>query len=193
MLNRMNAAIWILSLVTTPGRAVTTIGDLTEDSIAHGKWWFWRQVVGTFSAHLARDFASAPIRLLLCAPFGPIMCLLSSSLVAQVLAPIVPVWFRTYYYLFPMEGRVLPQPPGMDAVFLCSYAVGFIVVGRGLARFSDRPIAAAVVFFISWAVLWSVMVVNGVRTTHFFPHYGIPQTLVLLGTIWERRSSFEPV
>lgn len=109
----------------------------------------------------------------------------------QALGPVLHIWHEIYYHFFPIEGNIFPPPPGTTVFSLGFYAIGLIVLGRGLARFSGQPIAAAIVFSVAWAILWSIMVVNGVRTTHVVPHYGIPQTLVLIGAIWERRRSLE--
>ena len=49
-------AEWILKLVSPPDRAVSTIGDLLEESSGRGPFWFWCAVLTTAASHVAQDF-----------------------------------------------------------------------------------------------------------------------------------------
>jgi hypothetical protein len=55
----------LLSLFTTPERAVTIAGDFAEDAGRRGSLWFWRQASGTAISLALRQVASAPIRMIL--------------------------------------------------------------------------------------------------------------------------------
>lgn len=70
-------AEWILSLVTDPARATSTVGDFIEESLSHGPLWFWATVSWTAVALLSRDLASNPWRMARLAVFGLLVeCLL---------------------------------------------------------------------------------------------------------------------
>ena len=52
----------ILALVTTPDRAASTVGDLTEQSATRGMPWFWSGLFRTAASLLWRDVAENPAR-----------------------------------------------------------------------------------------------------------------------------------
>jgi hypothetical protein len=39
-MRKLHLAAWILSLATDPDRAATTVGDFSEESLAHPPGWF---------------------------------------------------------------------------------------------------------------------------------------------------------
>src|SRR3569623_1297144 len=92
-------AVWFLELVTSPERAVTTVGDFAEESAERGRFWFWRQITQTLVAQVGREFASAPIRLLLCIPMSAAFYLVVMSLWILFL-PIVYTPWEMLYYVF---------------------------------------------------------------------------------------------
>jgi hypothetical protein len=57
------AAEWILSLVTTPERAGSTIGDLMENAARRGTFWFWMGVARTTLSLLWGGVAERPGRM----------------------------------------------------------------------------------------------------------------------------------
>jgi hypothetical protein len=56
-------AEWILSLVTTPDRAASAVGDLMEDVVARRALRFWGSVSYLTISLLVRDLASNPVRM----------------------------------------------------------------------------------------------------------------------------------
>jgi len=56
------AAEWILSLVSAPDRAASTVGDLVEEASARGTLWFWSSVLQTAGSHLWNDLCVSPLR-----------------------------------------------------------------------------------------------------------------------------------
>jgi hypothetical protein len=50
-------AEWILALVTSGDRAMSTTGDLLEEAAARGAVWFWSHVLHTAASLLWRDNA----------------------------------------------------------------------------------------------------------------------------------------
>jgi hypothetical protein len=63
MLNSAEVAQWILSLVTAPDRAASTVGDLMEDAAVRGVWWFWLGVFRTTLSLLWQEIAENPARM----------------------------------------------------------------------------------------------------------------------------------
>jgi len=56
-------AEWVLSLVTSRERAVSTVGDLLEEAETRGALWFWASVGWTAWSLAWRDLASSPLRM----------------------------------------------------------------------------------------------------------------------------------
>jgi len=56
-------AEWVLSLVTSPERAVSTVCDLLEEAETRGALWFWASVGWTGWSLAWRDLASSPLRM----------------------------------------------------------------------------------------------------------------------------------
>ena len=46
-MNTASIAEWVLSRFTTPGRAASIVGDLTENADSRGGVWFWFSVIRT--------------------------------------------------------------------------------------------------------------------------------------------------
>jgi len=55
-------AEWILSLVTSPDRAASMVGDLMENAAIRGAFWFWIGVLRTALSLLWREFSDDPAR-----------------------------------------------------------------------------------------------------------------------------------
>jgi len=52
----------LLSLFTEPAHAESIVGDLTEESCARGRSWFWRQISSTAFALCLKSVRAAPWR-----------------------------------------------------------------------------------------------------------------------------------
>ncbi len=52
----------LLCLLTQPDRALSIIGDLSEEAQCRGVLWFWSQVIRTAAGLFSSNLASAPIR-----------------------------------------------------------------------------------------------------------------------------------
>jgi hypothetical protein len=63
-------AEWILSLVATPDRAASTVGDLVEEGSSRGILWFWSSVLRTAGSHLWHDLTVSPLQMLGLALWG---------------------------------------------------------------------------------------------------------------------------
>src|SRR5262245_16217603 len=77
-------AQWLLSLVTTPDRAASTVGDLLEDRATSGPIRFWASVLFTVLALLWRDLAASPRRMAGLALYGVVLQFLFIFLFAMV-------------------------------------------------------------------------------------------------------------
>ena len=53
----------VLTLFTTPDRASSITGELTEEARSRGRLWFWSHVIRTALSLFWRDLASAPARI----------------------------------------------------------------------------------------------------------------------------------
>jgi hypothetical protein len=117
----------MLSLVTAPARAISTVGDLIEESPSHRPLWFWAAVSWTALSLLSRDLASNPWRVARLAAFG----LLIELLLIGVLAPVVGLVAGAAF----MAG--VPQHLPGWVFFLLGWSMAFLAqfeVGRLLAR-----------------------------------------------------------
>jgi hypothetical protein len=133
-------AEWILSLVTDPARAVSTVGDLLEESVSHGPLWFWPTVSWTALSLLARDLGSQPWRMTRLAALGVfietfLLVALALSMGAVVYAAVIVAG-----WLGVIEAGHLPiwlsSPPWLAQVVL-GYGMLMLIqyqVGRWLAR-----------------------------------------------------------
>jgi hypothetical protein len=141
------AAEWILSLVTPPERAASTVGDLLEQRPARGTPWFWSNVLRTACSHIWRDLSSSPRQMMWLAFWGwlanwEIGALLSAG---YVLAPAL--------FL-----HVAPPPPWFHPVFtvmLCTI-VPFLA-GSMVARRSEGHELAAVFSVVSLMAAFQII------------------------------------
>ena len=53
----------LLSLVTPPDRARSTVGDFLEEAAWRGRSWFWWCVARTAAAHVRESLQAAPLRM----------------------------------------------------------------------------------------------------------------------------------
>ena len=63
----------VLTLFTTPDRALSITGDLAEEARSRGPFWFWAHVVRTTMSLFWRDFATAPARMAVLGTLGLLM------------------------------------------------------------------------------------------------------------------------
>lgn len=171
-------AVWLLELVTSSDRATSIVGDFMEESSEHDRFWFWLQVTRTLLAHMGREFMSAPFRLLLCAPMSIAFYVVGQGLLMVVLLPLMLRMLRQFPS-FAME-------PAYILLALAYVTLVYLRGGWVLAELTKRPLAASIVFAASYALYWEVQHVGQAR---FLPSYGVPQALVLMGAICQRRHS----
>jgi hypothetical protein len=150
-MRRVDAAEWILSLTTTPERAATTAGDLTEETPARGALWFWWSLSRTTASLVWRTFAEAP-------RFTAGMAFKACVLEAKILG-FFGVLLNAYIKGFKLEQRgiLLVSEAVMIACYFC---VGALIARRAPARelsaclaflSMDSGIRAAIYFLLQEA------------------------------------------
>ena len=178
-------AEWILSLVTTPERAASTVGDLMENAAIRGALWFWIAVLRTVFSIMWRDVAANPGRM---ARLAGGAILLGLALLFVSFLVIIPVTFLVY-----RAGFQDPAPYESWMFTLSSIVAGMILVpfqqGRWLARRSPgQELAPCLALAIVTAVL-TVMTAGYFRTGAWEAVLSV--TLgpipIFAGAVWVRR------
>jgi len=143
-------AEWILSLVTSPDRAASTVGDLMEGAARRGAFWFWLGVLRTALSMLWRDFSDDPARTMGLAIRGlllEIVMLVAFVICAAFLGGVIGgVWY--------VAGTVnAPHPVISSLGWMLAGVVAWglipFQIGRWLARRSPgRELAPCVGFML---------------------------------------------
>ncbi len=194
----------LLSLVTSPDRARSMVGDLLEEAGSRGRCWFWWCVARTASALVRKSLQSAPLQLAAFAVVGWFVYMLVS--LVQLLCGwlLVTLLWGLGYFLTHHTGAELladllririgwtPPPAGMlhwlDLVVV--WTVAPFQVGRLVSRFwPSREIAAWVVLWLVWPLMATVVPFVAVSTRVSLHGMPVIQTFVLLGALWERHMS----
>ncbi len=111
------AAEWILTLVTTPDRATSTVGDLLEEGSGRGACWFWSSVLRTAASHVWRDLCSARGRMIRLAFSG----VLEWWAVSWGLGTVVILeWVQNWPYPYGPNGMYIP-PWGFYGLLIKPY------------------------------------------------------------------------
>lgn len=118
----------LLALFTSPDRASSIIGDLAEQTHAHGRTWFSLQVVRTTVALFWQDLAEAPLRISALVIAGIIPHSVMAALIALPLGQVVG-WLPNY-------GPLTGWTPWQVALLVCGQVLFPLMVGFLLARFS---------------------------------------------------------
>ena len=200
-------AEWILSLVTTPERASSTVGDLLEDVQARGWNWFWLCVMRTAGSSLWQIFAKAPVSLVGQAILGWFYYLFSSLLLWFAAVIAAPVAWGLFYFFAHHTGLELltnllkiridwPDLPE-GVMYWIEAAVVLMLspfwVGRSMAR--SLP-GREIVTWLLMALLWPAMAIYIPFTSrHIRATLGtLPFILaaMLAGILWERAALARP-
>ncbi len=144
-----NAAIaeWILSLVVTPDRAASTVGDLVEEASSRGILRFWSCVLQTAGSHLWHDLTVSPLRM-----FGRGLWGVAASWVLSLMfGLLLSMWLQVDPYQF---GQLVgtqrsPWAYPMAVVAMgaaCPLLVGWEVGRRSAGRELPAAFAVATLF-----------------------------------------------
>jgi hypothetical protein len=168
-MNSARVAVWLLELVTSPERATTTVGDFVEEAAERGRFWFWRQVAGSFSGHVRGEFTSSPLRLLL----SPI--------------PTAVIYFLTGIAFGIAEARFVVMFPGINPLpgAMLFAVITYMLLGPTIAYLSGTTIAGPILLSLLLALRTALGFRLGweVGTASFF----ISLAFLLPGAIWQRR------
>jgi hypothetical protein len=197
-------AEWLLSLVTTPGRASSIVGDLIEEVGARGALWFWSCVIRTFLSILWRSLLSAPISMVVFAVAGWFLYMFISLILWFFAGTVVTLGWGLFYFFSHHTGLELlinllklrldwrPVPPELmhwvEAIVICGCAP--LQMGRYTARaWPGREIGAWVFMLLLWPAMMSF--VPFATTTIRVSFWVIPviQASTLTGILRERRAS----
>jgi len=135
-----HVAQWMLSLVTTPDRAASTVGDLLEDPATGGPIRFWGSIAFTVVALLCGELAASPWRMARLAVYGIILQFLSLFvLILIVLVASLVIGSGARSYAPPIDAST-----STGAITLALFGVlSQFQVGRMLAKRSPGTELAA--------------------------------------------------
>jgi hypothetical protein len=158
-----NAAVaeWILTLVATPDRAASTVGDLVEEAASRGSLWFWSCVLRTAGSHLWHDLTVSPLRMLGLAFRWLLMCWFLSFLIG---AFVISVWIGILDHwgvrVCDAGGCFVSVPPwGYSTLAVVVYTAIPFLVGWNVARWSNgRELATALAVVVLFAAFYVVSI-----------------------------------
>ena len=100
-----DAAERILSPVTTPDRAASSVGDLLEEASGRGACWFWSSTLRTAAAYLWRDLRECPGRMLWLAISGLIEFSIGATLLGIT---VIKLWMTVSPYQIDANREYIP-------------------------------------------------------------------------------------
>src|SRR5580658_6555833 len=156
-MRKTRIAEWVLSLVTSPERAASTIGDLMEDGVTRGALWFWTGVGRTALSTLWRTFVPGWPRILGLAGRGLLLELLGmiAMIAIPVLAPAVLTGVSVglgHPTLFVPPDRLL------DAFWWAGFVCASFGVGWWMARRAPEQELAACLALIAVELVTSAAI-----------------------------------
>jgi hypothetical protein len=175
-------AEWILSLVTTPERAASTVGDLMESAPSRGRFWFG--VLRTAVSLLWRELAANPARMARLAGSGFLVGLVMIFVCFFVIIPLTLVLSRAGV----QDGKVYVSWPFTVGSMFVMILVPF-QQGRWVARWSPgQELAACVALTILTAAVDAVLMALRMETV-FQLMLSITSPLIPMfaGALWVRR------
>jgi hypothetical protein len=142
------AAEWILTLVTTPDRASSTVGDLLEEGSSRGACWFWSSVLRTAASLVWRDLCDAWGRMIWLAFSGVLEFIVVAATLVNI---VVMLWMAIWPYPYGPNGIYIP-PWGFYGLRIAVITVVPLLVGWDAARRSKgRELAAGIALTSAFA------------------------------------------
>jgi hypothetical protein len=168
-MDRARVAEWILSLVLSPERAASAVGDFSEDAGERGSFWFWSCVVRTAISGVWGDFVESPGFMLGLALRGNLfgifltvatvaLCIPIVSLIAAAVDPFLPV--RTSPRV-EEASEILGTLAILAWAAACEFLTGWWIARR--AR--GKEMAAVIIARVAWWVFFSLV---GFVVMHFW-------------------------
>lgn len=186
----IHIAEWILRLVTSTDRAVSTVGDLVEGAATRGAVWFWSGIFRTAGSFLWRSLAENPMRMAKVACGGLAIDVAAGALVAALTGVIGA-------FIFEFSGGHLVDVNSLwwTIGIHSSTLITSWIVGRALAHWApDRELAACLAYAIAGAIFSVITdMIPPTSGLGFFAEVGVflvdaaQRTPVLAGALWGRR------
>jgi len=197
-----HVADMLLSLVGSPARARSVVGDLMEQS-DRGHVWFWRSIVRVFVAMLGRDLLASPFAMAASCAVAWFFYMAASLVLAFTAYVLVTlVWGVAYVFAHHTGVELLTDalmmrfdwPPipgwalyGIQAAVL--FAIAPFSIGRGSARFwRGHEVTLAVMTLIVWTVMALFVPLVGIGISARPSMVPVMVMFVLAGALFERRS-----
>jgi hypothetical protein len=192
----------VLSLVASPERAASAVGDLLEESGARGRVWFWRSVARLWLSMLGRDLVRSPLAMAAGTAFAWFLYMGLSLVLAFAGYVVVTIVWGGAYVLANHTGFELladllrirfdwpPIPDGatwlIQAVVL--FAIAPFQMGRASAPYwRGREVSVAVVMLPIWMAMAALVPLVGVGGIRAYPSMvPVMVMFVLAGALFER-------
>jgi hypothetical protein len=190
----------LLSLVGSPERARSCVGDLIEES-GHGAVWFWRSVTRLWLAMLGRDLMVAPLAMAIgCAAAWFVYMLLSAVLVLVGYVVVTLAWGIAYVLNHHTGLELLTDalrvrfdwPPIPDAATYAIQAAVLLAIapfqiGRGSARYwRGHEVSLAIVMLFVWMAMAAFVPLVGLGIAVRPEMVPVMVMVVLAGALFER-------
>jgi hypothetical protein len=183
-MRKARIAEWMVSLVSSPERAVSTVGDLLESAAERGPFWFWISVARTTLSLLWRGFTAEWVRMLgfgalglliaFAVPFGYGLLMIATSTVFRV-----PGWVSITFGVL----------TGICAQFEVGRWLGRRFPGRELAACLALAIANSAIVFVLSLIQQPIDIRQMILSLTLWQVADIPY---FAGAAWVRRRRVVP-
>ena len=200
-MRRDHLAERLLSLVGSPERAASAVGDLMEEAGARRRGWFWRSVARLWLSMLGRDLVRSPFAMAACSAFAWFLYMgLSLVLAFAGYIVVTLVWGGAYVLAnhtgFELLANILrirfDWPPIPDSATWTIQAVVLLAIaplqlGRASAPYwRGRELSLAIVMLPIWAAMAVFVPFVGVGISARPSMMPVVVLFVLLGALAER-------
>ena len=178
-------AEWILSLVTSPDRAASTVGDLMENAAHRGALWFWTGVLRTAFSMMWRDVTANPGRMVRLAGGAFLLGLALTFVGFLVIIPLTMVLSSAGV----QDGKVYSSWPFTVASVLVAMILVPLQQGRWLARRAPgHELVPCLALAIISAVLTVITTAFGFGTVwQVVLSVALSPIPIFAGAVWVRR------
>ena len=194
----------MLSLVTSPERAASAVGDLVEEGESRGRFWFWWSLTRLVLSCLGRDLLFAPIRMAVSSAIAWFFYMGLSLVVAIAGYVVVTLAWGLAYVLTRHTGAELltdillvrfDWPPIPVWATVAVQAVAFFAVAPFQIGYKSAPywrgheLSLIVVMLPTWLAMATFVPFVGVGIRATPSMMPLVVMFVLFGAIWSRFTS----
>lgn len=199
-MRKADVAETLLSLVGSPERARSFVGDLVEEG-GRGRLWFWRSVARLWFAMLGRDLMSVPLAMAIgCVAAWFVYMLLSAVLVLAGYVVVTLAWGIAYVLNNHTGLELLTDalrirfdwPPIPDAAMYVIQAAVLLAIapfqiGRGSARYwRGHEVSVVIVMLFVWMAMAFFVPLVGIGISARPAMVPVIVMFVLAGALFER-------